>query len=70
MGKAWAAKGFKSIKHGRRLDGSKWDQQPATYASAGGGAKKDDSAGAPRDSKRKRESSDYTSISTPIIPKP
>jgi hypothetical protein len=64
MGKAWAAKGFKSIKHGRRLDGSKWDQQPTTYASAGGGAKKDDSAGAPRDSKRKRESSDYTSIST------
>ena len=30
MGKAWAVKGFKSIKHGRHLDGSKWDQQPAT----------------------------------------
>ena len=65
MGKAWAAKGFKSIKHGRRLDGSKWDQQPSTYASAGeGAAKKDDLAGAPRDSKRKRESSDYSSTSS------
>lgn len=34
------------------------------FVAGGSGAEKDDSAGAPRDLKRKRESSNYTSIAT------
>ena len=50
----------------RHLDGSVWVGRPTTYESTGGGrAKKDDASLGPRkDTKRKRESPEFSAVFT------